>query len=41
MKRRAIVCMKVMSAVLLALLLSTVTTTHYTAHAQGSIGQPA
>ena len=39
MKRRAIVCLKLISAVLLALMLSTVTTTHYTAHAQGAIGQ--
>jgi ammonium transporter, Amt family len=39
MKRRAIVCLKVISATLLALMLSTVTTTQYTAHAQGAIGQ--
>src|SRR5215510_878231 len=41
MKRRAIVCLKLVSAALVALMLSTVTTTHYTAHAQGAIGQPA
>src|SRR5262245_6471092 len=39
MKRGAIVCVKVLAAALLALFLSNVTTTSYTAHAQGAIGQ--
>src|SRR4029450_10275260 len=41
MKRRAIVLMKVLAAALLTLWFSHVTTTPYTAHAQGAIGPPA
>ena len=39
MKRGAIVGLKVLAAALLALFLSNVTNTSYTAHAQGAIGQ--
>jgi Amt family ammonium transporter len=41
MKRRAMVLVKLLSAAALALVLSSATTTTYTAHAQGAIGQPA
>ena len=41
MKRGALVILRVAAAALLAMFLSTVTSTPYTAHAQGAIGQPA